>query len=439
MALQGIELAGSVLIGTTKPVDVKYGPFNAASYAAAVTLANTEIASTIRYKGLTVGLSENNGEIKEYWYKDGVADGDLVEKTSGSGGSSTMQDVYDASGGPGVSIVGEDYTKNLLLINQKFSFATNDQTNTPTQATVPRTQINSFTTTNNKEITIESFTDGDSDKQTGRGRIYLNSENASGEDTYLDAHGKIYIQTLGLDTKPETPVSLDPVVTRNSGSGIAMSGWGGEENPGTIRFSVQNQFIPGTAPTSYNEGWVEIVSPYQGNQQGEENSFFSIGTQRLYLNDSVKCTNFLTGPVDGDILQVKTALDANGDRVNWMELQSITPQKFNLNVERDKSPTCYLDTQSATVTLNISGVKNGQYGTIYIKHPNGFNITLGTVNGNAVTHQVVNGQNGTLPTGGSVSAEELIVDVYTYLWIEKDDTTVTNYDLCVWNYGLNYT
>ena len=122
-----------------------------------------------------------------------------------------------------------------------------------------------------------------------------------------------------------------------------------------------------------------------------------------------------------------------------MELQSITPQKFNLNVERDKSPTCYLDTQSATVTLNISGVKNGQYGTIYIQHPNGFNITLGTVNGNAVTHQVVNGQNGTLPTGGSVSAEELIVDVYTYLWIEKDDTTVTNYDLCVWNYGLNYT
>jgi len=433
-----IILSDNLNVATNAPVDVKYGPYSGVDEAAAILAANTALSSGVRFEGLTVGLIIGGGDIVEYWYRSGIADVDLVEKTSGSGGSSTMQDVYDASAS--TQITGEDYTKELELINSNFSFSTNDQTNTPTQGTVPRTQIRSFTTTNNKEITIESFTDGDDDKQTGRGRIYLNSENTSGEDTYLDAHGKIYIQTLGLDTKPTTPVSLDPVLTRNSGSGVAISGWGGEENPGTIRFSVQNQFIPGSAPTNYNDGWVEIVSPYQGGQQGERNSFFSIGTQRLYLNDSCKWTNGSYGPADGDILQVKTALDANGGRINWMELQSITPQKFTLNVERDKSPTCYLDTQAATVTLNITGAKNGQYGTIYIKHPNTFTITLGTVNNTAVTHQVVNGQNGALPTGGApLSQEEVIVDVYTYLWIEKDDTTVTDYNLCIWNYGLNYT
>jgi len=92
MALEGIELAGSVLIGTQAPVDVKYGPFDAATYAAAIILTNTEIASTLRYKGLTVGLSENNGEIREYWYKDGIADIDLVVKSSGSGSPLTIQD-----------------------------------------------------------------------------------------------------------------------------------------------------------------------------------------------------------------------------------------------------------------------------------------------------------------------------------------------------------
>jgi len=88
MALTGIELAGSVLVGTTKPVDIKFGPFNGATYADAITLANTEVNSGLRYKGLTVGLTENNGEVKEYWYKDGVTDADLVEKTSGSSSGS---------------------------------------------------------------------------------------------------------------------------------------------------------------------------------------------------------------------------------------------------------------------------------------------------------------------------------------------------------------
>ena len=41
MAISGIELSASVLVGTTKPVDAKYGPYAAASLSDATDLAKT--------------------------------------------------------------------------------------------------------------------------------------------------------------------------------------------------------------------------------------------------------------------------------------------------------------------------------------------------------------------------------------------------------------
>ena len=89
MALQGIGLSASVLVGVAKPNDAKYGPF------LSVSIAISEIGSTMRYQGLTVGIIEN-GSLVEYWWKDGVGDNDLVEKTSGggtAGGASNLDQV----------------------------------------------------------------------------------------------------------------------------------------------------------------------------------------------------------------------------------------------------------------------------------------------------------------------------------------------------------
>lgn len=360
----------------------------------------------------------------------------VITISSSAGSNPTMQDVYDASAVGKVEAA--DYTKELELVNNEFSFITNNQTNSPVQGTVPRTEIRAQTTASFKEVIISSVTQLDDDDATGKGRIFMTASNTGGTDEFLSTKGRIYMQTYGQDTAPLTPVNLDPVTVRTSGSGVAITASGGEENPGTVRLYAQNQGIPGSAPTNYNDGWVEVVSPYQPAQQGELNSIFSIGTQRLYLNESCKWTNGIYGPADGDILQIRTAKDANGGIVNRVELQSITPQKYNQTVERDKSPTCWIDTQAATITLNITGVKNGQYGTIYLKHPPAFAITLGNINGAAANHQVVNGQAGVLPATESV-VEEPVVDVYTYLWIQKDDTDPAGSDTCVWNYGLNYT
>lgn len=73
MPLSGIELSAGIVVGGNKPVDAKFGPY--ASTAAALA----DIGSTLRYKGLTVGI-ESAGQVVEYWFRNGVANADLVEK-----------------------------------------------------------------------------------------------------------------------------------------------------------------------------------------------------------------------------------------------------------------------------------------------------------------------------------------------------------------------
>lgn len=76
MALSGIQLSAGIVVGSNTAVDAKYGPY------ADVATAKSEIGSTLRYQGLTVGILVS-GEVVEYWWKDGTADGDLVAKGDG--------------------------------------------------------------------------------------------------------------------------------------------------------------------------------------------------------------------------------------------------------------------------------------------------------------------------------------------------------------------
>jgi hypothetical protein len=66
-------------IGIVNPVanlDARYGPWPTFNDAL------TGFSSLIREKGLTVAVSSVGGSIVEYWYKDGIADNNLVFKTS---------------------------------------------------------------------------------------------------------------------------------------------------------------------------------------------------------------------------------------------------------------------------------------------------------------------------------------------------------------------
>jgi hypothetical protein len=73
MALSGIQLSAGIVVGSNTSVDAKFGPY------ADVATAKSEIGSTLRYKGLTVGILVS-GSVVEYWWKDGITDSDLISK-----------------------------------------------------------------------------------------------------------------------------------------------------------------------------------------------------------------------------------------------------------------------------------------------------------------------------------------------------------------------
>ena len=63
-----------------KSLDSRYGPWTG------LTHANTNVIASVRYSGLTVGIS-TGVSITEYWYASGTTDSDLVLKTvAGTGG-----------------------------------------------------------------------------------------------------------------------------------------------------------------------------------------------------------------------------------------------------------------------------------------------------------------------------------------------------------------
>jgi len=105
MALSGIELSAGIVVGVSKSVDGKYGPYPD------LATAKSEIASNLRYLGLTVGI-ETGGTVEEYWWESGTADLDLVAKGGGAawggitGTLSDQTDLQSASDGKQATITG---------------------------------------------------------------------------------------------------------------------------------------------------------------------------------------------------------------------------------------------------------------------------------------------------------------------------------------------
>ena len=79
--MSGLQLPFGVQPVNAVPVDYYKYDSDDAPYAN-VAAANSNIPSGVRYQGQTVIL-DVSGSAVEYWYKDGTADNDLVEKETG--------------------------------------------------------------------------------------------------------------------------------------------------------------------------------------------------------------------------------------------------------------------------------------------------------------------------------------------------------------------
>lgn len=89
-APNGLQLPFGIKPVNPVPVDSWSGPYSGATEAEAVALANSSIPEAVRFQSLEVRLIVAS-TARKFWYRDGIADVDLVEISSGggSGGGAT--------------------------------------------------------------------------------------------------------------------------------------------------------------------------------------------------------------------------------------------------------------------------------------------------------------------------------------------------------------
>jgi hypothetical protein len=83
----GLQLPFGIQPVNPVPVDAWSGPYSAATAQDAISIANAAITAAIRFQSMEVRLIIANVSHK-YWYRDGVANSDLVEFSSQSSSSS---------------------------------------------------------------------------------------------------------------------------------------------------------------------------------------------------------------------------------------------------------------------------------------------------------------------------------------------------------------
>jgi hypothetical protein len=110
-----ISINDNLGVQANKPLDDRYGPYTEADEAAAILAANNAVPSARRFRGLVVGLNIN-GVISEYWYKDGVANENLVSKQTPISDVSGLQTALDGKqpAGSYATLTGGKLTSSQL-------------------------------------------------------------------------------------------------------------------------------------------------------------------------------------------------------------------------------------------------------------------------------------------------------------------------------------
>lgn len=157
----GIQVSGSILVGTQKPTDARYGPY------ASTSAALSDLTPVYRYKGLTVGI-ETGGVITEYWFNDGIQDTDFVVKSLDPNADIATSGIDTTTGSPVLT------TADRVLYNNNSetvaTFATNFDLRKPLEfggtsgaanAATSRTNLGaesrptfSLTTATNEDVTL---------------------------------------------------------------------------------------------------------------------------------------------------------------------------------------------------------------------------------------------------------------------------------------------
>jgi hypothetical protein len=159
-------------------------------------------------------------------------------------------------------------------------------------------------------------------------------------------------------------------------------------------------------------------------------------SEKLDVSGKTKTINFqmTSGATNGYVLTSDASGNASwqastgggGVSIDPYNNVGSTGTSFNWNVSG--LSTNYEVTLTANTTLNLSNVRNGDYGTIILTQDGtgGRTLTFGTVNGSATTHRVVNGGGGSPVLTSNASAIDILTFTYngsTMFWTVGNDYT----------------
>jgi hypothetical protein len=202
----------------------------------------------------------------------------------------------------------------------------------------------------------------------------------------------IFTNGLTADTISATTYYNLPVSGLTEGSNISITG-----NNGNFTISVtgitNGEFTGGTVTgsTTFTNGLsANTISATSITINGVSITGDTFVTGGTYTNGDINF-NYNTG--GGFVVTGITSINpfygaGSGSTINW-DVSGVS--------------TNYEITLTASTTLNLTNVRNGEYGTLIINQPSvgSYNISLGTVNGAAANHRVVNGAGGILLTSTS--------------------------------------
>lgn len=191
-----ILLNDNVQVFAPKALDNRYGPY------ASLELAKSSVASVNRHLGLTVGIGTTL--IVEYWWKAGIADTDLVLKTTGEGGTSGPTLSVTDAGGDGS--VAYDSVTGVLTYTGPSATEVRAHFSAGTGVTVTNGQIaigQDIATTSDVEFANLILADGTEAAPS----LSFTSEPSSG--LYRSAAGSISVGIGGVKKTTVSGLGLD--------------------------------------------------------------------------------------------------------------------------------------------------------------------------------------------------------------------------------------
>jgi len=227
MALSGIELSAGIVVGVSKSVDGKYGPYPD------LATAKSEIASNLRYLGLTVGI-ETGGTVEEYWWESGTADVDLVAKGGGgTWGSITgtlsdqtdLQSALDGKVDENTAITGDTKTKITYdakgLVTGGADATTADIADSADKRYVTDSQltvIGNTSGTNTGDNAVNSLYSGlEASKQdviTGGATTITDTDLTASRALTSDVSGKVAVSAVTADELDHVSGVTSPIQTQ---------------------------------------------------------------------------------------------------------------------------------------------------------------------------------------------------------------------------------